>query len=204
MALLIGDAVHNLRSALDHLAFELSRYGAEKSRQVITPLQERAIQFPIASSQAQFSRIIGRGNLLHVESGALKYIEERQPFNKMPQFPDRDFLSIISSLDNFDKHRTINVALAVPSISRDNWPSELVGSPLRTSPTVTKHERGGEVGYFTVPSSLTEDQLSLSFGYGLLIQGIRVQSHPIPDLLSRYIASTVDFTIRPIADQFLP
>ena len=204
LGLLIGDTIHNLRSALDHLAFELASHGAQQSGKVMTPSQERSIQFPIARSARKFSENVRRGALKFVEAAPRKFIEDRQPFNTMSKHPDKAFLAIVSALDNLDKHRTINVVSAFPSISKDNWPVQWRGSYLRYPTGLTRHGLGEEIGYFEVPNSLTAEDLPLSFGYGLVVQGIEVHSRNIPDLLSAYIDSTENMTILPICDKYLP
>ena len=48
---IIGDAIHNMRSSLDSVAFELAR---QQLRGTMTDRQERAAQFPIAQDRAEF------------------------------------------------------------------------------------------------------------------------------------------------------
>src|SRR5215471_4796135 len=48
---IIGDAIHNMRSSLDSVAFELAR---QQLGDTMTDRQERAAQFPIAQDRAEF------------------------------------------------------------------------------------------------------------------------------------------------------
>ena len=51
----LGDAVHNLRSALDHAAWELVQRNVRAGfKPVLTEKQERLIQYPISDDRARF------------------------------------------------------------------------------------------------------------------------------------------------------
>jgi hypothetical protein len=90
--LLIGDAVHNLRSALDHLAWQLViRNGKVPDR----------TQFPLYSDRKKFN-----GRPKSVTEGMsttdIQQIESMQPYQA-----GYEALGILSELNNFDKHRLL-------------------------------------------------------------------------------------------------
>lgn len=109
LSLIAGDAVHNLRSALDHLAYALAQIGTGPTRHT---------QFPIFEDAKQF-----RDNQDRFLAGIVKRhrarIEALQPYHARPGFlesvkPDSQhplasnlFLLAIRRLDNMDKHRLL-------------------------------------------------------------------------------------------------
>jgi hypothetical protein len=107
IGILAGDAVHNLRSALDHIVFASAQQGARAAGTTMSRSQERSIQFPITSSTEQFEDQIGRHRLRYVEPEIKTFIERLQPYWLSPGQPDRSWIAIINELDVIDKHRTI-------------------------------------------------------------------------------------------------
>ncbi len=118
-----GDYAHNLRSALDHLVWQLVKVCGNKPG----PWNS----FPTYGDKDDFIRDVkqrakkrGRGPLDGIDKRGPIWtlIEEAQPYNntKLPAWlpadvPDRDrwkprltALGILSALDNFDKHRMIH------------------------------------------------------------------------------------------------
>jgi hypothetical protein len=109
---IIGDAVHNLRSALDHLAWQL----AVPSARATTP---RRIEFPIFLDDPATDREI-RGaltkklNCLRPESQAI--IDGAQPYKT----GDRHHpLWLLQTLWNTDKHRTLHTSGFAYILARD-------------------------------------------------------------------------------------
>jgi hypothetical protein len=98
--LLIGDAIHNYRSALDHLMWALcwKCLGTE-------PWQRT--QFPIATTEAAWQSWSKAWSQLSPELVA--QVDWFQPYYR-PN-PDNMILSWLARLDNEDKHRTIRPTL---------------------------------------------------------------------------------------------
>lgn len=93
---IIGDAVHNIRTTLDHLICQLAlKAGA-------TDL--KPFSFPIYDSppkdETQFAR-----KVQGIDPAAIELIKALQPYNGGPRA-----LWVLSELDNFDKHRLPVVA----------------------------------------------------------------------------------------------
>jgi hypothetical protein len=117
----VGDVVHNLRSALDSVAYELARrdYGGEWGR-----IQKRAPQFPICRTGDEFLKFFSgpRGALYTPQS--LKAMRAVQSFWGSEQYPeaqldpDTEFrvstLRRLNDLSNLDKHRRIPLIGWVP------------------------------------------------------------------------------------------
>lgn len=104
LSLVLGDALHNLRAGLDHLAWSLVLVSGK------TPSADHPrTQFPIYTD-----RMTGvdpkKGNVRQVTINpgvtrrAETIIERAQPYNR-PDDPTRHPLAILSHLSNIDKHR---------------------------------------------------------------------------------------------------
>lgn len=91
--LLAGEAIQNLRSALDHLI-----YGASGNN-------ERS-QFPIFTDAGAFAKR-GQRMVAGVPTQMLEWIEATQPYRVAPQSPDQDLLEGLRVWSNVDKHRTL-------------------------------------------------------------------------------------------------
>lgn len=98
-ALLTGDAIHNLRCALDHLAWRLA--GADRA--------DTKTQFPIFLTEADFRRHAPK-QVRRMSRDAQALIEALQPF-RTPE-PLRDALWGLHILNNADKHRLVWITAA--------------------------------------------------------------------------------------------
>jgi hypothetical protein len=99
LRLLIGDVTHNLRHALDHLAYRLAIVVSGTD----PPPNEATTQFPITSSPSRFkdglaAKVGPKGRMPQPLYDAL---ESLQPY----QGGNRVLLSTLYELDNLDKHR---------------------------------------------------------------------------------------------------
>jgi hypothetical protein len=106
---IIGDAIHNIRSALDYLAYELS---ARKSR---------STQFPICSDESQFRSDDTLRRIEGITGSERELIERVQPY-KATNPPRHDPLAILNKLSNRDKHRLLLPYVAAVSTA-DSWVS---------------------------------------------------------------------------------
>lgn len=122
--LIIGDAVHNLRSALDHIAYQLAldSYQAQHPGEAIPLGHQRRIMFPVVAtsndpklSVDDFYAQVIKGQLRYVPPEAAAAIEALQPYKRSPSDPAGDPLWIVNELDAIDKHRKLHpVAVANP------------------------------------------------------------------------------------------
>lgn len=113
--LIVGDAAHNLRSALDHLAWQLAiRYfnGVPPTERKII----KKIQFPVVSDKNNWPRHPNREFMKPADASKL---EQFQPFNLGPISRAKGVLHPLEELagfhglDNIDKHRTIHLTYVV-------------------------------------------------------------------------------------------
>src|SRR5260370_21429469 len=88
-----GDVVHNLRSALDHLAHQLVLVGTPGKEQT------RRIEFPSARDLATYENTKG-AKVVGMRQEAIEAIDALQPYKG-----GNDGLWRIHELDNIDKHR---------------------------------------------------------------------------------------------------
>lgn len=108
--LLVGDAVHNFRCALDHLAWQLAMKfldGGEPSGGLA-----KRIQFPIVSDSTKWP-----GNLSHwlrqEDIDSLALFQPMEPYYR--QQPGRNHgLEGLAFLSNRDKHRKLHLLQVVP------------------------------------------------------------------------------------------
>jgi hypothetical protein len=109
--LLVGECVHNLRSALDNLAFALARLRQDP------PSNPAAIHFPICQDKSMFDRV--RKSLGQMPAEAASLIELFQPFQRnrsdVEGTPEKDALVLLQRLNNTDKHRVPSVVLIAPT-----------------------------------------------------------------------------------------
>lgn len=96
----IGDAVHNLRSALDHLAFHLVMVGIDKGESRTKPWE--MIQFPITHCADSYKSERTAGKVQGMERKAIEAIDALKPYKD-----GYDALWLLHKLDNADKHSFI-------------------------------------------------------------------------------------------------
>jgi hypothetical protein len=94
--LIIGDAIHNLRSALDHLAYRLMIVGQKSSGPF------RRVYFPIAENGEKYE-VDSPGKMEGMREDAKKAINEIQPYGG----GSGEILWHLHSLDVIDKHRLL-------------------------------------------------------------------------------------------------
>jgi hypothetical protein len=129
---IIGDVVHNLRSALDHLVWQLTIANGYTPPNPIPRRGQpggewRDISFPVytADPRAQYpsgrripwryrwpkwSRKKVAGSLWGVRPDLRTVIQKLQPFNRRKN-PSKEPLAVLDELWNIDKHRHLHLAL---------------------------------------------------------------------------------------------
>lgn len=107
-ALLLGDAVHNLRAALDHLVYAISVHELKTD----PPHNEGVSAFLINDSPNDFRSKYWR--IKDLSRTVCAAIESVQPYNrKHALLPP--LLAVLRDLDDSDKHRLIPVVLSQPT-----------------------------------------------------------------------------------------
>ncbi|MCH7699761.1 MAG: hypothetical protein IH865_12550 [Chloroflexi bacterium] len=134
-ALLTSDLLNNLRSALDHLVFQLAVKCTKDNVQ-----RPRAVQFPICDFRRRYN---GNGfrdktkTYLREVRGYWTRFEKLQPFARRHMDPNRA-LAILRDLNNPDKHQLPVAAFIVPKgyvVPMNNLSIEMLGA-------LSKKDRG--------------------------------------------------------------
>jgi hypothetical protein len=103
LPLMIGDCLHNLRSALDHLVYRLAlKNGASRE------FADKTF-FPIYLTKTRFDDRVKKLVKPFIGSTALTEIEKCQPYSAY-DVPEEADIWILSQLDIFDKHRLLVIA----------------------------------------------------------------------------------------------
>lgn len=161
--LLAGEAIHNLRGALDHFVHEVSG-------------GYRDSQFPIFTDRCEF-QVLGTRKLKRVPKTVRARIEEAQPYRRMPQNPPQDALARLRVLSNLDKHRVL--ATVVASVY-DEWIGGPDGVEIDwTEPGLNKALGAGETYISTLiaKGEITDVDVKPEFGYQ-----VRIEGHPVAQL----------------------
>lgn len=103
-AVLMGDALHNLRGALDHLIYGLAAVQTGKN----PPDDHAKLMFPICSEPSAFQNALWRIAPLSQETQAA--IERTQPYDRLN--PGNWFMPLwwLHEMHNIDKHRFLHIA----------------------------------------------------------------------------------------------
>lgn len=108
-SLIVGDCVHNLRSTLDNLIYELAIARGQPSRKV-----EETLMFPIFRNAKEFTAK-GKYRVRGIAPEAQAIIERLQPYNRGYPY-SFDPLWTLHELSRRDKHRLPNLILLTPKI----------------------------------------------------------------------------------------
>jgi len=116
--LVVGDIAHNMRSALDYVAWALTGRGPQG---VPTRRQDvKKVQFPIvSSSETNFNKSRVKPFLRPADFDRFKRF---QPYHR--RHPNRHPLAVLSALNNEDKHRVPQVA--IPTLDCGGYRMECV------------------------------------------------------------------------------
>jgi hypothetical protein len=115
-SLIVGDAAHNLRCALDHLAWQLA-IKHFKGVEPTNPVVIRQIQFPVVVERNRWPDHMNRK---YMDAADAQKLEDFQPFNLGPisrskgQLHALETLAGFGGLDNIDKHREIHITEVAP------------------------------------------------------------------------------------------
>jgi|RhiMetdeSRZDD1v2_1073273.scaffolds.fasta_scaffold175905_2 hypothetical protein len=144
LSLLIGDAIHNLRSALDLLACQLVRLNVVNHNCA-------DISFPIADNAKKFKTLLNSAKVQLLGQGAVQILQQLEPY----QGGKRHELWQLHRLNVQDKHRLLIVALAgIGSMVIDITPPGINTPAMKipTSSELTIPKKGDLI--FAIDSSI--------------------------------------------------
>ena len=141
LALIAGDAIHCIRSSLDHIVYAVATGSATK---------RRGCYWPVAMTEAEYLQPRGKApcerpsmreeGLRAVPEPIRAIVDSTQPYHGGSRAKDHVF-AVISRLDNADKHRVVPPALAVVKDF-----GEVDASLVAPGPARTLHEEWIEFG----------------------------------------------------------
>ena len=181
-SLLIGDCVHNLRSALDHLAWQLVEAGGG------TPNKDTF--FPLCERIEQYAPALGKGEIHKMREGAKELLRKIQRWES-----GDDTLWFIHELDRIDKHRILLTAmLAVEDYGVDLGMNRIIW--LQRSGESFPLVRGYEI--VNMPTSTFNQHshediklsLHITFGQPKIVQGKSVL--PLLNEMAELVLAVVD------------
>ena len=203
LAVLLGDAIHNLRSALDHLLWQLVVLDSGKDGTTET-------QFPIESSGSRYWSI-GKDGLDSLRDRRLRglskehkaMIDTCQPYRIRGQagVPTTaiDPLATLQDLSNHDKHRLLHILIFAVDVQQEHGfrlvANEDAGEQLEA--TLAPFSEDGPVQIMTVefscpgpnPNVFSEGDLMIS--PGVEVASLRLKDLPrlaeiVLELISRF------------------
>jgi len=105
-SVVIGEAIHGLRTALDHAVYALSGLHGEPPS---------GTEFPIFKDEPMFRNTNRPGGLWKIRGlgdATREVVESVQPFHHGGGEPERHLLWVLHQLSNADKHRSLNLTSA--------------------------------------------------------------------------------------------
>ncbi len=194
-SVLIGDCVYNMRSALDHLAYQLA---VVHTGHPLPPQIEKSSAFPIFNSGPHFRRRNRKGHPtvtsgLHKIRGvapkAQAAIERLQPYHRR-KHPSNELLWVLEELSNVDKHRLPHVAAHVLKSSRYRIESAAIERLLQTETFSRRLKDNAMLARFTVVWSSPHPQVDVNLHLATEIEFDRrspakpVRGRPVIETLS--------------------
>jgi hypothetical protein len=128
VSLVIGDVLHNVRSALDALVFGLAR---DQAQRPLTDKEERACEFPVCDSPAAYQRFWSGRRQVIAKDRLTQALHRAQPFFDMvegerlgieysetyEQWSRGKTLWWLAHLNNVDKHRQLAITAWWPGLT---------------------------------------------------------------------------------------
>lgn len=188
LPMVIGDVIHNFRSALDHLAWDLARVAKKKPG--------KQSQFPICTDAGDFACCI-QTMLRGVRPEHIATIEEAQPYYGGKP-PDESPLRWLNILSNIDKHRHLVVAAGMLDAADLVFPS---GTPqgLAVYPKMLNSQGRTHIGRYRPidgqPAMDMKGDLTISVVFG---DGRCVRGKAITETLHQ-----IGIAVGQVADRFL-
>jgi hypothetical protein len=142
VAILAGEIIYQLRSAIDHLAFELVKLNPGGI--ILPPKWQEHALFPLWLTAPRSTTYNCFNSVLPgITIGAFTFIEGLQPYHSGPGH--HNVMAIIAKLSNIDKHRYLNAILPRVAVRQDFHSSR----GLHSTTVVGGLKQGAEVPSMT-------------------------------------------------------
>lgn len=198
ISLIAGDAVHNLRSALDHLAVEIERVSARAAGHELTLDEEHRPQFPVALTQTEFGKQTKR-YFKFASPATIDVIRTFQPYSLITSDPRLSFLYQVSELDNADKHRVLSRTPITPVSISSGWSPR--HGPRWINGPLSPSAPGLEIGRYVFDEPTSAEEAPLEFRFGLTLGTDPWVPHDIRYRLTEYAKTIRDGVIVPVCHQ---
>jgi hypothetical protein len=171
MALLLGDAVHNMRSALDHLVYAGAIHVTGKN----PPPDERKLQFVIVDSLDDWLSAQQQQHMRPLTDEIRTFIEGVQPFkSRDPDGYRLNLLRWVRELDDADKHRAIRPVFIAPG-SFEGYVRTISGGTVTFHMPLTPIEDGATLMDISGEAiTEVEDNMAVALGIGISV----IPEHP--------------------------
>jgi hypothetical protein len=187
-ALLLGDVINNMRSALDHLAWAVVQRGSATN---LTNNQAKNVYFPITDSPAAFKACLP-GLLPGARSADITMIRKYQPYFQGKRRNRIHAFSLLPKLSGDDKHRTVQPILVLPmsGTHKVSKPKDCVITRMGLRTVLQPLEVGTELQRVYVRKTGTNPDLHME-------SQLRAQPALRKDvLLHIWVEQAVSFTVR--------
>ncbi len=140
LGILAIDGAHNLRAALDMIAWELALKGENP------PLDnDRSVSFPICTHANAWNSDPTKRAIERISDDAIKVVDSFQPYHRPNELPWK-WLALIQAIDNWGKHKAIPALLTfhvteMGIISNFEFVSLAVGRPLNDGDEICRVRR---------------------------------------------------------------
>lgn len=168
-ALLVGDVIHNLRSALDHLAWQLGVLrGVEPHARTEFPIFKERGRFRKVDNNGRPSRASGWDKISSLKPIHRAIIEAQQPYHAGEQAKHQS-LWVLQELNNVDKHRLLRPILLMPRGLEVDGSYETVGPSEWVVPTGPLNAETPTIGVLrgTHPIHNVKVKLDYTLGVGI-------------------------------------
>jgi hypothetical protein len=200
IALVAGDALQNLRAALDHLAYQLLLDGTGGE---VTPKQLKNIAFPIFDSATKYKSESPR-KVQGVRKDAVDAIDAIEPYKGGKGHQ----LWVLHELNNTDKHRlliTVGSAFRSVNLGAHMWPAmqrsirELLGNNEAVVPVLDAYFRPadrlcplkeGDELFIDAPDAEVNEKMDFRFDVALGEPQV-IQGEPLVETI-HHLADFVD------------
>lgn len=163
----LGDCLHNYRSALDHLVSAV--LVAEG-----LPANRRS-QWPVTLIEVDWTKAPSGRQLDGLPERVVGEIRRWQPFVMQAAKPDIDVLHHLSELDNTDKHRRLNVVVVKPRAVETVSTAGAAGlldwemGPIDVGTVVGRHETGSGIQQVALHAEVAVDEPPATWRVGELL-----------------------------------
>jgi hypothetical protein len=159
-SILVGEIVHNLRSALEHVAWLLACANTDDVASLWKPETRKLITFPVAKKAEAF---VSHSLRPLISAKAEAAIEPLQPYvGRLPEHVENHPLVGLHELWNIDKHRVIHGGIALFDFSGATWQPKAItkedldalaeGFDTEIVPREGPLEDGAELAYVRFPA----------------------------------------------------